>query len=306
MRGLFTLLRREWWEYRGNFFYIPLTIGLIFIFLAIVGLWIVMIVHPDIQQFKWQTYLSYGSIASYIFDVGFVFAVVLWLTVFNYFWNCLFTDRKNRSVLFWQSMPSSSLQTIFSKLILGLFVAPLVSWICIVLVEAVLLVVSSVAMDLWHLPAAQILLHPGLIGLSWFGLLTTLWLQGLWLFPILGWMMFCSAYAKRSPFLLAVIPPVVVIIIEEVIHDHHYLLNFIIHSFRNAAQTWRYFLSVAVQSAGTTPIPTATQGKLWVMGSPIVHSPQQYSIQMLVGLVIGLILIAVASLLRNYCYGFER
>lgn len=296
MKTLTTLVKREWWEYRGVFLYVPAIIGLIYVVVAAIGLLVVSIGTVNVNTAD----VDNGLIPSAVFGMSFLFVIILWLTVINYFWNCLYTDRKDGSVLFWQSLPISQSQTLLSKLIMGLVVAPIVAWACIIITEIIVFILGGVALSILGFPALNILWQPGLIVLSWLGLLAVLLIQGLWLIPIIGWLMLCSAYAKKAPFLMAIIPPLVIIIIEAVVTRYHYAWNFIVGRFTAMGATWQYFLNLMNHDTGSSAVMSFTPLKHLTLSTP------HYVLAMFIGLVIGLIFIAIAAVLRSRCYGYER
>ena len=51
---------------------------------------------------------------------------ILWLVVFFYLLGALYEERRDRSILFWKSMPVSDVMTVASKLVTALLVVPLV------------------------------------------------------------------------------------------------------------------------------------------------------------------------------------
>ena len=307
MKTLVTLVKREWWEYRGAFLYVPAIIGLVYVVVAAIGLLIISVSNVNVSA----TNVPYGLIPSAIFSMSFLFAIVLWLTIINYFWNCLYIDRKDGSVLFWQSLPISQSQTLLSKLIMGLVVAPIVAWICIVITDIIMFVLGGVALSIMGLPGFGILWHPGLIILSWLSLLAALLIQGLWLIPIIGWLMLCSAYAKKAPFLLAIIPPLVIIIIEAIVTRYQYFWDFIVSRFTYMGTTWQYFLNLMNNYIGTSSATQLTIGnnKSIMSFGPFQHltlSAPEYVLAMFIGLIIGFIFIAIAGILRSRCYGYEK
>lgn len=307
MRILATLVKREWWECRGVFLYVPAIIGLVYIVVAVIGLLVISVANVNVNT----TNLSYELIPSAIFSMSFLFAIVLWLAIINYFWNCLYTDRKDGSVLFWQSMPILQSQTLLSKLIMGLVVAPVVVWVCIVITEFIMFVLGGIALSVLGLSGSSILWHPGLIVLSWLSLLAALLIQGLWLISIIGWLMLCSAYAKKAPFLLAVIAPLVIIIIEAIIMRHQYFWNSIMSIFTYMGTTWQYFLSLMNNySSFVSETQLTTEHSKSIMSFvPFQHltlSDPECALTMLIGLLIGFIFIAIAGVLRSRCYGCEK
>jgi len=309
MKTVMTLVKREWWEVRNSFLYSPMAIGLLLVLVAVGGLFFALFANTHIDWSPGD--IATQNISVMVYSIGFIFALVLWLTVLNYFWNCLYYDRKDGSVLFWQSMPVSQCQTITAKLIAGLLVAPIVAWICLVITEAIVLLLSGISLSILHLPGWDVLWQPGQIVVSWLTLLATFLIQGIWLFPIIGWLVFCSAYAKRTPFLMAIVPPVVVIIIESLVLKHSYLFHFIAARYAYMANTWRYFMGGMNEGAskGMFFIHGQSVGVTKVLMPPSMGldiSTAHYIVAALIGVGVGLVFVVIAAALRSRCYGFER
>ncbi|MBN7796165.1 ABC transporter permease subunit [Parahaliea mediterranea] len=155
--------------------------------------------------------------------VSVLMSLVLVVVTVNYLLGCLYDDRRDRSILFWKSMPVSEWEVVLSKLIVALVVAPLVFLAATVLIQlastlVAMLVVWRMDKDpfelvLGNLQFGQLLMQQ--VG-SW--LVTALWVA-----PVYAWLLVASAAARRSPFLAAVVPVVVLVLLEELLFGSDYL-----------------------------------------------------------------------------------
>lgn len=190
------LIRRELWE-RRTVWMLPGIIGIIVILLALFGRF-----HSDAPERAW-------ALVPYI--LGFIFLCFAAVTTSFYLLDCLYEDRRDRSILFWKSLPISDTASVLSKLITGLVVIPLVSFLFADLTALIASIAisaregSMVASQLWH-------------GESWWNL-QLLWLYiigtaAIWYLPLAGWMMLVSATVKRAPILWAVVPFLLDFLIE--------------------------------------------------------------------------------------------
>ncbi len=143
--------------------------------------------------------------------------VVLVLVTVNYLLGCLYNDRKDRSILFWKSMPVSEWEEVLARLAVALVAAPAVFIAVSMLLQVVFILLAMLLV--WRMemdPFATILgnLSAGDLVLQQVGgwLLTALWVA-----PVYGWLMLASAWARRSPFLAAVAPVVGLIIVESIL-----------------------------------------------------------------------------------------
>ncbi|MCD9086705.1 hypothetical protein [Stenotrophomonas sp. SY1] len=224
------LLKREFWENRGGFLWAPIIAGVVSLVLAsaaiIAGLWAasraaangdlhingVNVNGLDLKLLTSQlsghdiAQLSETLNATLLISSAWPF-IVLAFVVFFYCLGALYDDRRDRSVLFWKSMPLSDSQTVLSKLVSALIVAPLLAVLAAIVIMFCFMVVISLVM----------LAHGGPVSLIWAaanpltiaaGLLCWIPVYVLWALPTAGWLLMCSAWARSKPFLWAVMLPV--------------------------------------------------------------------------------------------------
>jgi len=130
--------------------------------------------------------------------------------------DALYGERRDRSILFWKSMPVSDLTTVLSKASIAILVIPLVTFVATVATQVVMLAVSSTVLAgngvspsvLWdQMPLSDIITIN-------FGHVVAF--HGIWYAPFYAWLLLVSAWATRLPFLWATLPPAAVIVIERV------------------------------------------------------------------------------------------
>ncbi len=149
--------------------------------------------------------------------------LVLILVTINYLMNTLYQDRKDRSILFWKSMPVSEWEEVLCKFGIAMLVAPaiyiavsmLIQLMCVALA---MLMVSRMDMD----PMELIIGHVDFVSL-FFNQVSGWILSALWMAPFYAWILFASAAAKRSPFMLAFAPLVALVVVEEVFLGSDYV-----------------------------------------------------------------------------------
>lgn len=213
------LLKREFWENRGAFLTLPLGIGgfIVFVTLAILTAAGTMIEEIDGERFMLTKAVTaikeippeqLDALADLnLLGSSAIFHMVLLFVVFFYMLGALYDDRRDRSILFWKSLPLSDTQTVLSKVISALIVAPLIAVIAgIITMFGFMLVISIVAlmhggspMTLIWGPASPLTLAAG--HLAWIPV------YALWALPTAGWLLLCSAWARSKPFLWAVMLP---------------------------------------------------------------------------------------------------
>lgn len=209
------LLRREYWENRGGFVWAQVITGGIAVFFALLGAVIGAItarrnlVNDSVNPGDMAEYArTLGQVGDGLLLGGIgIASVVLAFVVFFYSLGSLYDDRRDRSVLFWKSLPVSDVQTVLSKAAWALLLAPLIA-IAIGLVVGLALWLIAIGGALiagapspWAMATHS---HP--FALLWL-LLKTVPMSLLWSLPTVGWLMFCSAWANSKPFLWAVLFP---------------------------------------------------------------------------------------------------
>lgn len=128
--------------------------------------------------------------------------------------DALHGERRERSILFWKSLPVSDLTTVLSKAVVPLVILPVVTLVTVLTTQFFMLLISTAA-----------LLPSGLAGTTWtllpymqtslilfYGLFT----MKLWQAPLFGWLLLVSGWARRATFLWAVLPWLSICAIEKV------------------------------------------------------------------------------------------
>lgn len=114
-------------------------------------------------------------------------------------------ERRDRSILFWKSLPVSDRTTVLSKAVIPLAVLPLLLYPIIVITQLIILLVSSAVLLATGLSVAEMWARLPLFQM-WLAVLYGLLAITLWHAPVYGWLLLVSAWARRVPFLWAVLP----------------------------------------------------------------------------------------------------
>ena len=226
------LLRREYWENKGAFLWAPLVVALVMLAfigatagyaLATHGLGDSVIVNghhmSKTQMLSAMPLEVRTKMAAIVANVWLAACAplfgVLPVVVFFYCLAALYDDRRDRSILFWKSLPVSDQQTVLSKVVTAVCVAPLIT-IAIgtgVALLMVLIGLSAASFNGLHL-FALVLGNPDfyLAPLRLVGLLPV---YVLWAIPTVGWLLMVSAWARSKVFLWAVGVPVLVAVLAK-------------------------------------------------------------------------------------------
>jgi len=156
-----------------------------------------------------------GGLAALNFALFGWFAMVMSVVATFYLLDCLLADRKDRSILFWKSLPVSDLKTVLSKLLTAAVLIPLIAFAVSLVTHVLLLIVGTI--DLLVLGASpwEMLWAPNPIFSTSALVFYAMIVQVLWYLPLMGYLMLVSAFAKRAVMVWAVIPPLVISVLEQ-------------------------------------------------------------------------------------------
>ena len=159
-------------------------------------------------------------------------AMMMIFTVFIvgvfYCLDALYGERRDRSILFWKSLPVSDLTTVLSKALIPLAVLPVISFALVVCVQVMMMLETSVVLIFHGMsPATTWTLIP--FFQNWAGLLYGLVVIALWHAPIYGWLLLVSGWARRAIFLWAVLPLIAIQIFERITFGTSYFGLFLKH-----------------------------------------------------------------------------
>jgi ABC-2 type transport system permease protein len=180
--------------------------------------------------------------------------------------DALHSERRDRSILFWKSLPVSDLTTVLSKASVPFVILPLIIFGTVVLVQFLMLLWSS-----------AILLPSGLAATTWTRfnlfqqsviLLYSLIVIVLWHAPIYGWALLISGWARRATFLWAVLPFLAIGVLEKIAFDTSHFASMLKDRVFGAGDTAFAFQphrGVAIDSlVQLTPGRYLTTPGLWI------------------------------------------
>ena len=222
MKTFYWLMKREFWENRGGFLWAPIVTGTVFLVLNVMA-----IIAAEVMSARHGIQIggndfrrlidkaTDGDLAqvgaaldvTMLSSMGLI-SIVLGFVVLFYCLGSLYDDRRDRSILFWKSLPVSNTSTVLSKVASAVVLAPVIAvvvGIAVGLVQLVIfaLVLSFHGINVWELLT---LAHP-LRAIA--SLLSCVPVYALWAAPTVGWLMVCSAWARSKPFLWAIAVPLV-------------------------------------------------------------------------------------------------
>jgi len=220
--------------------------------------------------------------------------LIAMIVVFFYLLDSLYTERKDRSILFWKSMPVSDLQTVASKVLTGLVVVPLGVWALSLVTGLLVFLVASLKLAGTPLaPLAEF--HVG----AWF-ILQAVTLQNtvvasLWYAPIAGYLLVVSVYAKRNPFLWAVLPPLLLVIFENAAFDTSRVAGFLV------SRMTEFFAAVSIRNTSSDAATgDALQSSITAAYDALGALELLARLDLWLGVVVAAVLVLLAARLRRW------
>ena len=205
-------LRREVWENR-SIYIAPLIAAAVVVFAFLVSTvhkpdsWLV-VAALEPSRLDLELTKRYGIVVLPILLTAFIVAVFYCL-------DALYGERRDRSILFWKSLPVSDLTAVLAKAGIPLVVIPLVASAIAIATQLIVLLLASAILPAKGISAATLWTELPLVRMPVvviYGVLTL----ALWHAPIYGWLLLVSAWARRSPLLWAVLPPLALIVVEKI------------------------------------------------------------------------------------------
>jgi ABC-2 type transport system permease protein len=203
-------VRRELWEHR-SIYIAPLAVAVV----VLIGIFIHAVSLPELfRNISTKPASAQRDLLAASYSAA---VVVLMLTSVLvgcfYCLDALYGERRDRSILFWKSLPVSDSITVLSKASIPLIVLPLFTFAVVMVVQVIVLIVSSIVIygsglavaEYWsHLPFSQM---PT-------GVLYFLAALALWYAPIYAWCLLVSCWAQRAVFVWAIAPVLAFVAIE--------------------------------------------------------------------------------------------
>ena len=274
-RPLYWSVRRELWENR-SIYIAPLAVAAVTLFGFLIATIGRAFSTTDLAERRAILEEPYTFAALLIMGTTFVVAVFYCL-------DALHGERRDRSIMFWKSLPVSDLTTVLSKASIPLVILPLLTfavtlatqWIMLLLSSAVLLASGHSVATLWT--------HFSFFQMSVMLLYHLLAIHSLWYAPIFAWLLLVSAWARRAAFLWAALPLVAISAVEKIAFNTSHFADMMGRRMGGGPE--------AVVMRGGSPM------------DPMTHlTPGHFLISpgLWIGLAIAAVFLAAAVRLRRY------
>src|SRR5713226_156204 len=226
-RPLYWSVRRELWENR--YIYIaPLAVAVVMLFgFLIATLGYAMSVDPARRAAVLAEPTDFAALL--IMGVAFVVGMFYCL-------DALHGERRDRSILFWKSLPVSDLTTVLSKASIPLVILPLLTFVIIVVTQLIMLLLSSAVLVGSGLNVATLWTHSSLFQMSLMLLYHLVAIHALWWAPLWGWLLLVSAWARRAAFLWAALPLLAIGVVEKIAFNTSHFAAMLGYRFSGGAE----------------------------------------------------------------------
>jgi ABC-2 type transport system permease protein len=279
-RPLYWSIRRELWE-NSSIYLAPLIVASVYL----LGFLISAIRVPQMLTALADPVKQHDALNLPYNIAAFVLLLTAFFTGAFYCLDALYGERRDRSVLFWKSLPVSDLTTVLAKTCIPLAVLPLFAFVVILATQFVIFLLSTAfalgngfsAVALWaQLPLFKMSLS----------LLCAIVASALWYAPIYGWLLLVSSFVRRGVFLSAVLPLFAIGVVERIAFNTHYFADMM--TFRLTGWYSQAFAPLAPGAAPPAdPLAQLTLGRF-------LSRPELW-----IGLAITVIFLALAVQLRR-------
>jgi ABC-2 type transport system permease protein len=245
-RPMYWSVRRELWESR-SIYIAPLAAAAVFL----VGFLISLIYQP--ARMHLSTVDSAHQRAAIVtpYDMVAGLLMVTWMIVGAFYClGALQGERRDRSILFWKSLPVSDLTTVLAKASIPFVVLPLLTFVITVVTQFIMLLLSTAVWSASGLNVATLWTQLSFPRMSLMLLYHTVTVHTLWYAPFYGWFLLVSAWARRATFLWAALPPLAIGFGEKIAFNTSHFGTFLLHRLGGGTE--------AMTAPGTMPMDPTT------------------------------------------------
>ena len=287
-RRMYWSIRRELWENR-SIYIAPLAAAAVTVVAFLIGMIAlpghrmrtVMAMNPARQRA--QILVPYDIAAALIMATAFFVGLYYCL-------DALHGERRDRSILFWKSLPVSDLTTVLSKASIPLALI-LFSFVLTFVTQFIMLLLSSAVVLAEGFSVTALWTNVSLSQRSLMLLYHLVTVHALWYAPIYAWLLLVSAWARRATFLWAVLPPLAIFAVEKIVFNTSYFAGWLAYRFSGPEAF----------NVSSSPGLSAQAGGVSMTGMTSLDPAKFFSAPGLwIGLIVAAALLFAAAQLRRY------
>jgi ABC-2 type transport system permease protein len=272
-RPFYWSIRRELWENR-SIYIAPLAVAVVCLLGFLIATMGFALSTPNLDQRRAALEGPFSFVTGLIMGTAFIVSVF-------YSLEALHGERRDRSILFWKSLPVSDLTTVVSKASIPLIVLPLLAYAIVLVTHLIMLLLSSLVLLGSGLSVAS--LWTPVFQMSLMLLYHLVTVHVLWYAPLYGWLLLVSGWARRAAFLWAALPPLAICAVEKIAFNTTHFAAMLQNRLAGGAE--------AITAPDTMPIAPMTH----LTPGNFLSSPGLW-----IGLIIAAGFLAAAVRLRRY------
>jgi ABC-2 type transport system permease protein len=278
-RPMYWSVRRELWENR-SIYIAPLAAAAVFL----VGFLISMVHLPQSVHLSILDPAHQRAAIVTPYDMVAGLLMFTWMIVGAFYClGALHGERRDRSILFWKSLPVSDLTTVLAKASIPFVVLPVLTFVITVVTQCIMLLLSTAVLSASGGNVAALWTQLSFPRMSLMLLYHLVTVHTLWYAPFYGWLLLVSAWARRAPFLWAALPPLAIGFGEKIAFNTSHFGTFLLHRLGGGTE--------AMTAPGTMPMDPTTH----LTPGPYLASPGLW-----LGLVFTALCLVAAVRLRRY------
>jgi len=230
-------IRRELWEHR-SIYVAPSMVAAVTLIGFLIGAGRLLVKvrtaeSMDPSQLQQAIERPYGFAALFLMGIGFLVSIF-------YCVEALHGERRDRSILFWKSLPISDMTMVLSKFTIPLLIVPVITIALTILTHIVMLSMNVLIFQVNGMSLSLLSTNLPLAKMWEMMLYHMLALHGLWFAPAYAWMLLASAWARRAAILWAALPPIAIGVIERIAFNTTYFYQWLKYWFGGAPGTEAY------------------------------------------------------------------
>jgi len=226
-RPMYWSIRRELWENR-TIYGAPLVVAIVVLFGCVINT--MMLPHRMPRLLAADAAKQRVAIEGPYDTAAGLMCVTAVLVGLFYCLDAPHGERRDRSVLFWKSLPVSDRVTVLSKASIPLVVLPLYALAIAIAIQINILLLSNAVLIGNGPGLAAVWTHVKFVQ-SWIALTYGIVAITLWHAPVYAWLLLVSGWARRAPLLWAVFPPLAICALEKMAFNSTYFAKFIGYRF---------------------------------------------------------------------------
>ena len=229
------MARRERWEHPTLSYKLPLGFGGLLIVLSLIAVLIGNELLID-QAGNWETQIQLNGVDADLSSLGapianagsavtMGFGLLGLLVGWAYVLSALYQERKDRSILFWLSLPLSNTETVLAKWLYGWIVLPMTYFLIGWVAGGIIVLISSIGAAAMVSDTALVAEAMAIHGVGLANHAGTMMVQIAWIAPFFAWSLLVSQWALRTPLIWVLGVPLVATLVENLLFDVAWLTD---------------------------------------------------------------------------------